>query len=92
MAVIGGFDNTGVNLTEWKDPWAQGIGIFDLSDMRWKDRYDPSAAAYTTPVAIKNWYNQNGQYPSRWDDSVVKGWFTKGAWSSWHIPFCQSRY
>jgi hypothetical protein len=94
MAVIGGFDNTvtSVNLTGWRDPWPQGIGIFDLSDMEWKDYYDPSAAAYTTPKAVKDWYKQNGQYPSQWDDVAVQGWFTsKGTWPSWRIPDTPNR-
>jgi hypothetical protein len=85
MAVIGGSANavTSVNATGWRDPWSQGIGIFDLSDMEWKDHYDPSAAAYTTPKAVNDWYKQNGQYPSKWDDVVVEGWFTnKGTCSS----------
>lgn len=84
MAVIGGADNSLANWSKWRDPWLQGIGIFDLTDMEWKDHYDPSAASYTTPQAMKGWYEQNGRYPSAWDDPVVQGWFTgTGDSSSW---------
>ena len=31
------------------DPWDQGLGVFDMSAMEWKDSYDPNAAAYTSP-------------------------------------------
>ena len=82
MAVIGGWDTTG-NTSSWYDPWAQGIGIFDLTEMAWKDHYDPSAGSYRTPQGLKDWYSQNGRYPSEWDDPTVQGWFTGiGALSS----------
>ena len=31
------------------DPWPQGLGIFDMSAMAWKDKYDPKAEAYVSP-------------------------------------------
>ena len=31
------------------DPWPQGLGIFDMSAMEWKDMYDPKAEAYISP-------------------------------------------
>lgn len=32
------------------DPWDQGLGIFDLSAMEWRDRYDSNAGAYVSPA------------------------------------------
>ena len=58
------------------DPWPHGIGIFDMTTMQWKTSYDPNAAPYKTPNAIKAYYEQNGQYPSSWTNDVVKDWFT----------------
>ena len=90
MAVIGGLDATVGNITDislWQDPWPQGIGIFDLSNMEWKDHYDPEAGPYRTPEAVKDWYRQNGRYPSQWNVSAVEGWFTRtGTSSSRYIP------
>lgn len=31
------------------DPWPQGLGIFDMSAMEWKENYDPEAKAYISP-------------------------------------------
>ena len=75
MVVIGGYDHTVANVDIWHDPWPQGIAIFDLSDMAWKERYDPSAAKYQTPRGIKDWYAQNGRFPKEWDEPFVQRLF-----------------
>ena len=84
MVVVGGVVKTtysesvspGNSIT---DPWAQGIGVFDMSDFQWKDSYDPNAAQYVTPDIVKRDIEQYGQYPSTWDDSVLEGWFKQAA-------------
>ena len=79
MVVVGG-----------KQPWLsvdsqipdfleQGIGIFDLSAMEWRDQYDAAAAPYASPDVVKVWYNEHGQYPSVWSNDTVKAWFTGAA-------------
>ena len=47
MVAVGGQMGRHNHLTP--DPWDQGLGIFDMSAMEWKDSYDPNAAAYTSP-------------------------------------------
>lgn len=43
MIAIGGTPpNLSLEYIE-KDPWPQGIGIFDVSEMKWKDSYNPDA-------------------------------------------------
>lgn len=59
------------------DPWDQGIGIFDLSELQWKESYDASAEPYVTPANIKEWYKSNAKYPS-WNDPLIEQWFTEG--------------
>ena len=82
LAVIGGVViDSGISTDAFTvsggspDPWDQGIGIFDLTDMEWKSSYDPSAAAYVTPQLVKSYIQQNGKYPSTWANSVVEEWF-----------------
>lgn len=43
----------------WKvaDPAPQGLLVFDMTAMKWKDSYDASAAAYESADDLKNWYN-----------------------------------
>ena len=40
------------------DPWAQGLGIFDMVDLKWTNTFDAAAAAYTVPSVMQDWYNQ----------------------------------
>ncbi|MDI1490944.1 MAG: hypothetical protein OHK93_002149, partial [Ramalina farinacea] len=69
------------------DPWDQGLGIFDMSAMEWKDSYDPNAAAYTSPDSVKAYYKQNGSYPTSWSNDVVRTWFTKAVANNTVTPF-----
>ena len=34
-----------------------GFGIFDLTDLRWKDAYDADADEYEMPEIVQEWYN-----------------------------------
>ena len=64
------------------DPWGQGLGIFDLTEMVWKNEYDASAAPYMTPAMVKASYQQHGRDPTAgWSNDLVKTWFIaeKGA-------------
>jgi hypothetical protein len=78
MVVIGGAIDT-AQQDGVVDPWSNGIGIFDLSEMQWKDSYNATAGAYVTPEFVKS-QNEQRPTPDEWSDSVVKDWFTqKGA-------------
>ncbi|KAI4252428.1 MAG: hypothetical protein LQ352_004301 [Teloschistes flavicans] len=41
------------------DPIKHGLQVFDLTEMKWSDRYDADAAPYTTPQIVKDWYQKN---------------------------------
>lgn len=47
------------NSSAWAedDPWPYGLGIFDMTDLEWKDGYDADAGDYETPEIIRNWYS-----------------------------------
>ncbi|KAK4125179.1 hypothetical protein N657DRAFT_570082 [Parathielavia appendiculata] len=40
-----------------QDPAPQGLLLFDMTELMWKDSYDPNAAAYERPADIKTWYS-----------------------------------
>ena len=74
MIVTGGLNPASSNqseLVQRRDVWSQGIGVFDLSTMQWKDRYDANAEPYTTPNVVKDCYTANGPFPVQWDDPSV---------------------
>lgn len=85
MVVTGGLNPASRNTSELyssRDIWTQGIGVFDLTTMQWKNTYDADAKPYVTPNAVKSWYATNGPYPTAWDDPVVEGFFTQSSTSS----------
>ncbi|ERF73543.1 hypothetical protein EPUS_07748 [Endocarpon pusillum Z07020] len=76
MAVIGGIDisfPTGTTRNS-PDPWTNGINVFDLSAMRWKDTYDPNNPPYQSPSVVRDWYTKNGSSPL-WDSPAVERLF-----------------
>lgn len=81
MLVIGGYDPSRANSSDkLKDPWSQGLGIFDLTDMRWKDGYNANAGAYTSPDNIKGYYQERGLQPvDGWDSSDMQALFNTSA-------------
>lgn len=57
---VGGIDPTVPypNYFSETDPWPQGLGIFDMTDLKWTNNYDAAATAYTLPFVMQDWYNQ----------------------------------
>jgi hypothetical protein len=76
MVVVGGKQPWLSDSSQITDLWSQGIGIFDLSAMEWKDQYDAAAAPYVTPDVVKAWYTEHGRYPASWSNATVEAWFT----------------
>lgn len=56
MLVIGGSDPWGVNLGDIPDLFVNGLGIFDMSDLTWADKFDPGADKYVRPSLINDHY------------------------------------
>jgi len=69
MAIIGGFDPDN---TTAADAWPLGLGIFDLSDMVFKDHYDAGALPYTSPNVVKRWHTENGNISKSATDDVKR--------------------
>ncbi|OLN83698.1 Kelch repeat-containing protein-like protein 6 [Colletotrichum chlorophyti] len=62
MISFGGIDRMGgkgnsVTFFNSEDPLPQGLGVFDLTTLEWKDEYDAAAASYETPEIVKSWYD-----------------------------------
>ncbi|MCJ1461497.1 hypothetical protein MMC07_000094 [Pseudocyphellaria aurata] len=79
LIMIGGGDPTHWDADDFNasaDPWASGIGVFDLKALRFKDSYQAKANAYETPDFIRKHYDTAGsQYPSSWTSTAVKELF-----------------
>lgn len=74
MISVGGTDGHAwpSSLTD-KDPWPQGIGIFDMTEMRWSDQYNASADPDESPDVVKNWYAQGNRVD--WSSDEVEALF-----------------
>ncbi|KAK8135305.1 hypothetical protein PG984_003245 [Apiospora sp. TS-2023a] len=60
------------------DPWKQGLGIFDLTDMAWKNQYNAGADPYDTPGMVRDWYAQGGIDSVSWANNEIKAMFNPG--------------
>lgn len=58
------------------DPWDLGLGIFDMTELRWTDSYEPKAATYESPDMVKRWYDQGGLKSVHWTSDEVRALFT----------------
>ena len=65
MIIVGGVDpSNDTRFTGWADngdepvdPWPEGIGIFDMTALKFKDIYEANAKQYESPEPIKLFYN-----------------------------------
>ncbi|KAH8160790.1 hypothetical protein CIB48_g7455 [Xylaria polymorpha] len=57
------------------DPWPYGIGILDMTELKWTDSYDPDALAYDSPAVVKEWYDAGNLENMHWDSTEVEAIF-----------------
>ena len=73
MILIGGtnplysriFLGDGIGAGEPRDPWDQGIAVFDMTALKFKDSYEAKAGPYEPPYAIQQYYNSRCVYLRR---------------------------
>ena len=59
-----------------KDPWEQGLGVFDLTELVWKEGYDANDEPYRSPDIVRAYHSANGPVPvAGWSNDVVRGLF-----------------
>ena len=71
MIIIGGVDPGNDTIfagsadsgSEPEDPWPEGIGIFDMTALKFKGSYEADAKQYETPELIKRFYNDTSVDP-----------------------------
>lgn len=56
MLVIGGHDPSSSNFGGIPDAFANGLGIFDMSNLVWAENFDPGADDYVRPSLINDYY------------------------------------
>ena len=53
---IGGWDPTAIAPYASKDPWNYGIGIFDMTELSWRPRYNADSAPYVRSDVVNEYY------------------------------------
>lgn len=57
------------------DPFAQGLGIFDMTTLKWADHYSANPPAYEQSELVRNYYTQNPQDGSQFSTSGLRDLF-----------------
>ncbi|OHW93407.1 kelch repeat protein [Colletotrichum incanum] len=75
MVTFGGIDrmkwnDNSTNFFRDPDTFPQGVGVFDLTDLSWKDEYSADASNYDSPEAIKTWYNEGNLASVEYSEGV----------------------
>ncbi|KAJ1324497.1 Rab9 effector protein [Microdochium nivale] len=53
-----------------KDPWSQGIGVFDMTELKWRSSYDPALVNYDSPQAVQEYYRNRSVSSDHQKDRV----------------------
>lgn len=56
MISYGGFDPTGLASYSELDPWTYGIGVFDLTALKWSSSYNANADPYVQSNLVTKFY------------------------------------
>ena len=78
MLSIGGLNPASVNYEAAindTDPFWEGMKVFDMTDLKWTNYYNATAAPYIAPSAVAAHYAAGSTYPSTWSDEDVKSLF-----------------
>ena len=76
ISVGGRLPSSRSHIGQESDPWSSGIGIFDMTLLRWQDHYDAGAEKYDSPDLVKRYYTTDYQEPD-WDNVSLASTFGK---------------
>jgi hypothetical protein len=69
MISIGGAVN---NNSIFIDPWPNGMGIFDMTELTWGSTYNATAAPYVPSKPVSAYYSSSSRYPTAWASQDLK--------------------
>ncbi|KAH6856878.1 hypothetical protein B0I37DRAFT_85929 [Chaetomium sp. MPI-CAGE-AT-0009] len=64
------------------DPAPQGLLLFDMTTLEWKDSYDANAAAYERSKTIQDWYSDNTLDKIDWSSPELQNLFVSASASA----------
>lgn len=61
MVTVGGIKRLGGGDSfRLADPFPQGLGVFDMTELSWGTDFKADAAEYESPQIVQDWYDKNG--------------------------------
>jgi hypothetical protein len=57
------------------DAWPNGLGVFDMTDLRWTNAYDATAKPYVPSKPVSDFYAKGARYPT-WSNNELAKIFT----------------
>ncbi|KAL8294662.1 hypothetical protein RB597_007729 [Gaeumannomyces tritici] len=77
MISVGGLGRLDESPDHWttKDPWRQGVGVFDMTELQWRGGYDVNAAKYRSPQVVVDWYKAGNANKIVWASPATKDLF-----------------
>lgn len=75
MLVIGGFLGGLQQPDTLRDPWTNGLNIFDMTALSWSSGYDANAPPYQPAKVVSQYYSANPQHPASWNDAALAAVF-----------------
>lgn len=85
MLSIGGLNPSAANITAAqndKDPFWEGVKVFDLKELQWTNYYNTTAAPYLAPSAVAAHYAAGSRYLSAWGSKNLENLFLNSASNS----------
>ncbi|KAL8674468.1 MAG: hypothetical protein Q9168_001133 [Polycauliona sp. 1 TL-2023] len=71
----GQYDDIRQSMFNSTDPFAQGLGVFNMTSLAWEDHYTANAPAYVQSDLIRRFYADNPQDGSQFSSNEVKQLF-----------------
>jgi len=68
-----GYDEFGIAM----DPAPNGMLVFDMTTMQWKDSYDANAGPYKRPDDLNTWYSNGSFDKVNWSSNQVRQLFAR---------------
>lgn len=72
------------------DPWVNGLGIFDMTDLEWVSAYDPNAGNYETPAIVKDYCDSDNYTIPTWSNPLPADAFTYRGDNTSHVKHTRS--
>ncbi|CAG8982193.1 hypothetical protein HYALB_00003629 [Hymenoscyphus albidus] len=66
------------------EPWSNGLGIFDMTTLKWSENYDSKAQDYTPHSVVTTVYSDASIHPTNWSSPALLDIFKRYRYDYFH--------